>query len=143
MKAQDLMTENPGTCEASDTVRDAIDVMRDEDCGLIPITRGNGEARVVGVVTDRDIALYLGEEDKKPSEVLVEDVMTTDIVSCEPAADVAEVSRKMERAQIRRILVVENGRLRGVIAMADLARETGPHEAGRVIEKISEPGPSR
>jgi CBS domain-containing protein len=143
MKAQDLMTENPGTCEATDTLRDAIDVMRDEDCGLIPITQGNGESRVVGVVTDRDIALYLGEEDRKPSEVLVEDVMTTDIVSCEPGADVADVSRKMARAQVRRILVVENGRLRGVIAMADLARLTSPGEAGRVIEKISEPGPAR
>ena len=49
----------------------------------------------------------------------------------------------MERAQVRRILVVENGRLRGVIAMADVARETSPREAGHVIEKISEPGPSR
>jgi CBS domain-containing protein len=143
MKAQDLMTENPGTCEGTDTLRDAIDVMRDEDCGLVPITQGNGEARVVGVVTDRDIALYLGEEDRKPSEVLVEDVMTTDIVSCEPGEDVADVSRKMARAQVRRILVVENGRLRGVIAMADLARRTSPGEAGRVIEKISEPGPAR
>ena len=143
MKAQDLMTKDPRTCDANDSLRDAIEIMRDEDCGLVPILEGDGgEARVVGVVTDRDIALYLGEEDEKPSDVRIEEVMKSDIISCGPDADLSEVSRKMQQAQVRRILVVDNGRLRGVISMADVAREASRGEAGRVIEKISEPGPS-
>ena len=115
--------------------------MRKEDCGIVPITEGNGENRVVGVVTDRDIALALGERDERPSAVRVSEVMTTDIVSAEPDADVHEVSRKMQDAQVRRILVVEGGRLLGVIATADLARastQSSKDRVGEEVEKVME-----
>lgn len=118
MKARDLMTKNPKCCNPNASVRDAIEIMRAEDCGLVPVTEGNGEGRVVGVVTDRDIALRLGESDVKPSSVRVRDVMST-----------------------RRILVCDNDRLLGVISTADLAREASAKETGRVIERISAPGP--
>ncbi|MDQ2979785.1 MAG: CBS domain-containing protein, partial [Acidobacteriota bacterium] len=71
--------------------------------------------------------------------VRVREVMTTKIVEAAPDDDVADVSRKMEEAQVRRILVCEGGKLVGVIATADLAREVTKKEVGRVIEKISEP----
>ncbi len=140
MDARDLMTKNPRTCGPHDSVRAVLAIMREEDCGIVPITEGNGEGRVVGVVTDRDIALNLGETDDRPSNVPVSRVMTSAIVFVEPNADVDEVTRKMRDAQVRRILVCENGRLLGVIATADLAREAKTKETGRVIEKISEPG---
>ncbi|MCA1580465.1 MAG: CBS domain-containing protein [Acidobacteria bacterium] len=140
MKAQDLMTKDPETCEASDTLRDVVEIMREEDCGLVPITGGNGEARVIGVVTDRDVALYLGKEDRKPSDVRAEDVMKSDIVRCDPDTDVSEVTRMMEKAQVRRILVCDGPRLVGVISTADVARATGRSEAGRVLEGVSQPG---
>jgi len=96
-------------------------------------------------VTDRDIALALGERDERPSAVRVSEVMKTNIVSCEPDADLREVSRKMQEAQVRRILVVEGGRLLGVISTADLARastQSGKDRVGeeveRVMEKVSE-----
>ena len=145
MKAKDLMTPDPTTGKPSDDLRKVLQVMRKEDCGIVPITEGNGESRVVGVVTDRDIALALGERDEKPSAIRVSEVMTTDIVSSEPDADVREVSRKMQEAQVRRILVVEGGRLLGVIATADLARASTPsskdrvgEEVEKVMEKVSE-----
>lgn len=138
MDARDLMTKDPKTCRVDDTVADAIRIMKAEDCGIVPILEGNGQGRVAGVVTDRDIALALGERDDKPSAVRVRDVMTTEIVQVEPAADVDEVARRMETAQVRRILVCENGRLLGVIATADLARGARRKEVGKVIEKISE-----
>ena len=141
MKAKDLMTPDPTTCKPSDNLKTVLEVMRKEDCGIVPITEGNGENRVVGVVTDRDIALALGERDERPSAVRVSEVMTTDIVSCEPDADVHEVSRKMQDAQVRRILVVEGGRLRGVIATADLARastQSSKDRVGEEVEKVME-----
>jgi len=143
MKATDLMTKNPETCEASDTLRAAIEIMRDEDCGLVPITGGNGEGRVVGVITDRDAALYLGREDRKPSEVRVSEVMKPDVISCGPDADVSEITGMMERAQVRRILVCEGERLVGVISTADVARGAARSEAGRVLEGVSQPGHTR
>jgi CBS domain-containing protein len=141
MKARDLMTSDPTTCSPSDNLRTVLEVMRKEDFGVVPITEGNGEQRVVGVVTDRDIALALGERDEKPSAVRASEVMTTDIVSCEPEADLREVSRKMQDAQVRRILVVEGGRLLGVISTADLARastKSGKDRVGEEVEKVME-----
>ena len=141
MKAKDLMTPDPTTCKPSDNLKTVLEVMRKEDCGIVPITEGNGENRVVGVVTDRDISLALGERDERPSAVRVSEVMTTDIVSCEPDADVREVSRKMQDAQVRRILVVEGGRLLGVIATADLARastQSSKDRVGEEVEKVME-----
>jgi CBS domain-containing protein len=145
MKARDLMTSDPTTCRPSDNLKSVISVMRKEDCGMVPITEGNGEQRVTGVATDRDIALALGDRDEKPSAVRASEVMTTKIVSCEPDADVHEVSRRMQEAQVRRILVVEGGRLLGVISTADLARASTPsgkdrvgNEVEKVMEKVSE-----
>lgn len=150
MKARDLMTSDPTTCRPSDNLKSVISVMRKEDCGMVPITEGNGEQRVTGVATDRDIALALGDRDEKPSAVRVSEVMTTKIVSCEPDADVHEVSRKMQEAQVRRILIVEGGRLLGVISTADLARASTQsskdrvgNEVEKVMEKVSEDTGSR
>jgi CBS domain-containing protein len=141
MKARDLMTSDPITCRPSDNLKAVISVMRKEDCGMVPITEGNGEQRVTGVATDRDIALALGDRDEKPSAVRASEVMTTKIVSCEPDADVHEVSRKMQEAQVRRILIVEGGRLLGVISTADLARastQSSKDRVGNEIEKVME-----
>ena len=141
MKARDLMTSDPTTCRPSDNLKTVIAVMRKEDCGMVPITEGNGEQRVTGVATDRDIALALGDRDEKPSAVRASEVMTTKIVSCEPDSDVHEVSRKMQEAQVRRILVVEGGRLLGVISTADLARastQSGKDRVGEEVEKVME-----
>jgi CBS domain-containing protein len=148
MQAKDVMTPDPTTCGPEDDLSAVIDVMKKENCGIVPIIEGNGDNRVVGVVTDRDIALYLGENDVRPSEVRVSEVMTTNIVSCEPDADIKDVSRKMQEAQVRRVLIIEDKRLLGVISTADLARasahskrdEVG-EEVERVMEKVSEETP--
>jgi CBS domain-containing protein len=139
------MTANPKTCEPDHDLVCAIRIMKEENCGLVPVTQGNGEARVVGVVTDRDIALSLGARDAKPSEIQIKQVMTKDLVSCTPDVDAHEVSRKMQDGQVRRVLVIEDGKLRGVISTADLARassESGKDRIGeeveRVMEKVSE-----
>jgi CBS domain-containing protein len=139
MKARDVMTRDPKAVSADQPVSDVLKIMRDEDCGIVPITEGNGQGRVAGVVTDRDIALFLGEKDEKPSNVRVREVMTTNVVRVSPEDDLSEAERKMEDAQIRRILVCDGDRLVGVIATADLTREAKKKDVGRIMEKISEP----
>ena len=136
---------NPTTRRPEDDLRSVLEVMRREDVGIVPITEGNGDQKVAGVVTDRDIALYLGEKDRRPSEVRASEVMTTDLVSVSPDADIHEVSRKMQEAQVRRVLVTEGKRLIGVISTADLARASAKsdrdkvgEEVERVMEKVSE-----
>lgn len=141
MKAREVMTPNPTTCKPTDDLRSVLRIMKSEDCGMVPITEGNGGNRVVGVVTDRDIALHLGVNDSRPSEVRVSDVMTTDLVSVSPDADIKEVSGKMQEAQVRRVLVTEGTRLVGVISTADLARASAHSrrdEMGEEVEKVME-----
>ena len=96
MKAKQLMTKDPKTCAPDHDVLCALRIMKDEDCGIVPVTEGNGHTRVVGVVTDRDIALYLGSVDKKPSDVQVRDVMSTDLVSCATGDEDSQISRLMQ-----------------------------------------------
>jgi CBS domain-containing protein len=146
MKARDLMTPNPKTCAPDHDLLCALRIMKEEDCGIVPVTEGNGDGRIVGVATDRDIALFLGSKDRKPSEVRIREVMSTNVVSTSPEDDLRDVTGKMEEAQVRRVLVVEDGRLRGVISTADLARASTrskkdrlEKEVGRVMEKVSEP----
>ena len=144
MKASELMTRNPKTCEPDHDLTCAIEIMKAEDTGIVPVTEGNGETRVVGVVTDRDIALVLGDRDARPSEVKVGDLMNREVVSVPPEADVTEVSRKMQKAQVRRVLVVDGRKLVGIISTADLARASARkegvlgEEVESVIEKVSE-----
>ena len=141
MKARDLMTPDPTTCKPSDDLRSVLRIMKSEDCGIVPIAEGNGDGRVVGVVTDRDAALHLGANDSRPSEVRVSDLMTRSLISVEPDADIKEVSREMQDAQVRRVLVIEGGRLLGVISTADLARasaHSGRDQMGEEVEKVME-----
>ena len=141
MKARDVMTANPTTRRPEDDLRNVLEVMRKEDVGIVPVTEGNGDQKIAGVVTDRDIALYLGERDRKPSDVRASDVMTKDVVSVAPDADIHEVSRKMQDAQVRRVLVTEGKRLTGVIATADLARasaQSNRDKIGEEVEKVME-----
>ena len=143
MKAKELMTRNPRTCQPDHPLGCALRIMREEDCGIVPVTEGSN-GTVVGVVTDRDVALHLGTTDARASTVMVRDVMSTSLVFCSPDADAREVSRRMQAAQVRRILVLEGRRLVGVISTADLARATGfglgiGEEVKQVVVEVSRP----
>ena len=142
MKAQELMTESPACCTPESTVREAARMMLEHDCGCIPVVEKGGK-RLVGVVTDRDIACRCVAEGKGP-DAQVQEIMTTDPRCCHPEDDVAAVEQIMMQAQIRRVPVVDaRGDCVGMIAQADLAvkdEEVSDGELGRVVERISEPG---
>jgi CBS domain-containing protein len=142
MKAQDLMTTNPTCCTPSSTVREAAQLMRDRDCGCIPVVEGESK-RLVGVLTDRDVACRSVAEGKSP-DTPVRDIMTTNPQSCHPEDDVAAVEQIMIEAQVRRVPVVDAEQCCvGMIAQADLAlneEAASDRDVGRVVERISEPG---
>ena len=119
--------------------------MRQHDCGCLPVVSGRDDRRVIGVVTDRDLAIRgLGEE--KGPDTFVRDLMTSDPCCCSPDADVEEVERAMADHQLRRIVVADaDGCCVGIVAQADLARavergtDVREHEVARVVEQISAP----
>ena len=101
MKAQELMTKAPTCCTPGSTVREAAQLMLEHDCGCIPVVE-QGTMRVIGVLTDRDIACRCVAQGKGP-ETRVKDAMTTEPRCCHPEDDVAAVEQIMMQAQVRRV----------------------------------------
>ena len=133
---QDLMTSNPKTIASDSSVVEAAKIMRDEDVGIVPIVDGD---RLVGTITDRDIAIKVVAEGKDIQSTTAGQVASRDLVTVDPQQDLDEALRLMAQHQVRRLPVVEeDGRLVGILAQADVAREASPQQTGRVVEEISE-----
>src|SRR5881275_2080470 len=133
---QKLMTSNPCSIDSDKSVAYAAKMMRDEDVGLAPIVEGN---RLVGTVTDRDIAIRVVAEGKDPESTKVGEIASTDLVTVDPQQDLDEALRLMAQHKVRRLAVVEeDGRLVGVLAQADVAREGDDAQTGQVVQEISE-----
>jgi CBS domain-containing protein len=142
MKARELMTADPTCCTPEDTVQQAAQLMRDHDCGCIPVVETQESKRLVGMLTDRDIAIRCTAEGKGP-QTRVKDALSGNAKSCGPDDDVDAVEGIMAREQVRRVPVVDQrGCCVGMIAQADLAlnhRAASESEVGKVVERISEP----
>jgi len=133
---QDLMTSNPKTIGIESAVVEAAKIMRDENVGIVPIVEGE---RLVGTITDRDIAIKVVAEGSDVYSTTAGQVASRDLVTVDPQQDLDEALRLMAQHQVRRLPVVEeDGRLVGILAQADIAREAKPKQTGRVVEKISE-----
>jgi CBS domain-containing protein len=133
---RDAMTEDPRSIGASASVVEAARVMREEHIGSLPVT---DDDQLVGMVTDRDITTRVVAESADPKMTSVGDVYSRDLISVEPDKDLAEALRLMARHQVRRLPVVENGRLVGIVAQADIALGENEKKTGELVEAISEP----
>ena len=134
-RIKDAMTANPCTIDADKPVAYAAKMMRDENVGLAPVVEGN---RLVGTLTDRDIAIRVVAEGKDPEQTTVREVASKDLVTVDPEQDLGEALRLMAKHQVRRLPVVEeDGRVVGVLAQADVAREGDDSATGELVEEIS------
>jgi CBS domain-containing protein len=133
---KDVMTSDPCTIDADKSVAYAAKMMRDEDVGLAPIVEGD---KLIGMLTDRDIAIRVVAEGKDPNQVTVREVASKQVVTIDPQQDLAEALRIMAKHQVRRLPVVEeDGRLVGVVAQADVAREGDDTQTGELVQEISQ-----
>jgi len=131
---RDVMTPSPETVGTEKTAVDAAKCMKQADAGMIPVVDGG---QLVGTVTDRDIALRVVAEGKSPETTTVGEIASRELVTVTPDQDLSEALNLMARHQVRRLPVVEEGRLVGVIAQADLAREGDDRRVGEAVEQIS------
>jgi CBS domain-containing protein len=142
VRVRDIMTPDPASCTPESTARDAATLMRDNDCGSIPVVESDRSSKLVGTVTDRDLAIR-GLADGKGPDTPVRDLMTPSPITCGPDDEVEIVREVMVARQVRRVPVVdERGILVGIVAQADIAREDGAasdQEVGRIVEAISDP----
>jgi CBS domain-containing protein len=133
---RDAMTEDPRSIGATATVVEAARLMREEHIGSLPITDGE---QLVGMITDRDITTRVVAESADPKVTSVGDVYSRDLVSVEPDNDLQEALQLMARHQVRRLPVVERGRLVGIVAQADIALRENEKQTGELVEAISKP----
>jgi CBS domain-containing protein len=133
---RDAMTEDPRSIGKSVSVVEAARLMREQDIGSLPIT---DDEKLVGMITDRDITTRVVAEAADPKMTTVEDVYSRDLISVEPDKDLEEALRLMARHQVRRLPVVEDGRLVGIVAQADIALRENETKTGELVEAISEP----
>lgn len=143
MRVQDLMTKDPACVTPGATIREAAQLMQREDTGVVPVVEEQGASRrLVGVVTDRDIAIRVVAQGRS-ADTRVSEVMTSNrLATCSPNDDVNAVMEAMASEQVRRIPIVdERGSLVGIVAQADIVRKADDErKAEHTIEAISRPG---
>jgi CBS domain-containing protein len=116
-----MMTEDPAACLPEDKLNDAARLMWENDCGAIPVVKDEESREVVGIVTDRDIAMHVTAHDLQPSNAKVMDCMSSPAITCDADTAIGEVMKTMAGKQIRRIPIVdENGGCLGIISQADI-----------------------
>jgi CBS domain-containing protein len=124
MRVEEIMTKSVRTCRPEDTLSQAAQIMWEADCGAVPVVSSEGEGRVVGMITDRDVCMATYTRGRTLAELRVRDAMAGDLRCCKPSDTLAEAEESMRSAQVRRLPVVdESGHLVGLLSLADLARE--------------------
>jgi hypothetical protein len=130
-----LMSSHEVTIACNETLLHAAQLMKQHDVGFLPVMDGE---QIIGVITDRDLVIRAIAEQKDMLEE-VQKVCTEKIVHIEPEAMLDEAAEKMSRNQVRRLVVSKNGKLHGIITLADLAREKqSDHAAGHALSGISQ-----
>ena len=132
---EQIMTKDSVTVTTQDNVYEIALKMKQHDSGFMPVVDGK---KLIGVVTDRDLAVR-GYAEKKSGSTAVEEVMTKEVITATPQTSADEAAKLMANNKIRRLPIVENGELLGVVAIGDLAvREQLQDEAGEALSSISE-----
>jgi CBS domain-containing protein len=133
----DVMTGVPRTVTRQATAADAAKKMLEEDVGSLPVL---DDGLVVGIVTDRDLALRVVATGRDPRLTTVEEIATPDPHVAWPSESLDEAYERMAAWRVRRLPVVDDGHLVGILSQADLVHELKDRKAGQLVEEISQPG---
>jgi len=138
-KCSEVMTKNTVCCLPNDTVSKVAQLMKSEDIGPVPIIENEQTRKLVGIVTDRDLAVKVVAEGRDPKSTKAEQVMTINVVTCRAEDDLQKALDAMSSHKLRRILVVDkNEGVVGIIAQADVAtRGDQPEKTAAVVREIS------
>jgi len=138
---QEIMTSNPQCCLPDDKVYTIAQRMQSENIGALPVVENHETKKLIGIVTDRDLAVRVVGASRDATNTVVSDVMTPDPIACHPEDDVDKTVEVMSNHQIRRIPIINNvGKVIGIISQADVAtRLNNQVKTGHMIGQISQP----
>lgn len=136
------MTKNPIACLPTDMVAKAAGLMKSENIGSIPVVQNEQNRILVGIVTDRDLALKIVAEGLDAKSTTVESVMTHQVITCHVDDDLQKALDSMSENQVRRIPIVDKDKkILGIIAQADMATRTNhPKRTAEMVKDISQVG---
>lgn len=141
MRAKDVMTEDPVCCTPDTPLAMVARLMAENSCGAVPVVKSREDRIPMGLLTDRDIVIRTVAMGRNPLELRARDVDTPVVCTVEPETPLEECAQRMREHKVRRLVVVDaGGRVRGMLAQADLARAL-PDAAGRMVRDVSEPPP--
>ena len=130
MKVRDLMNADTITCSPETNLAAAAGLMWDQDCGVLPVT--DGEGKVIGLITDRDICMAVATRHRLASEILVGEVISGQVYACTPQDKIQDALQIMQQAKVRRLPVTNgDGRLQGLISISDIVREAEEARSGQ------------
>jgi CBS domain-containing protein len=135
MKVREIMTTDITKATPENTLVYVATMMRDEEIGSVPVVDGNG---LVGIITDRDIVVHAVADGKDPSTTEVKEILSEELESVPPDTDVNDAADLMASRQIRRLPVVEDGELVGMVSLGDIAIKQEDGTAAYALEGISE-----
>jgi CBS domain-containing protein len=133
---RDAMTVNPRTVNLNDSVFDAAQIMEAEDVGSIPVV--DTDNILVGMITDRDIVLRVVAAGRDPRSTAAGEVATKQVSPAYPDEPLDDALEQMAHRQVRRLPVIEDDRVVGILAQADVVHEVKDKKAGQLLEEISE-----
>jgi CBS domain-containing protein len=138
-KCSDVMTKDLTCCLPKDTAQTAAQAMKSKDIGAVPVVDSQDTRKLVGIITDRDLALKVVAGGLDARQTSVDGIMSRNLVMCKLEDDLQRALDAMAKSQLRRIPVVDDqGRLAGIIAQADIAtRLEKPEATGKVVAQIS------
>src|SRR3954470_18045639 len=137
MKIREIMTPDAQCVAPDETLVDAAQLMRQLDVGVLPVCDHD---EIVGMLTDRDIAIRAVAESRHPATTLVREVMSTGTITVRDDHDVNEAVQLMEEHQMRRAPVVnEDGRLVGIVSLGDVAVDASAAVSGEILKRVSQP----
>jgi CBS domain-containing protein len=135
-----MMTTDPVCCLPDTTLQEVARLMRENDCGSLPVVENKDSMRLVGIITDRDITCRAVAGGKRPHETTARDCMSTSVTTVSPETSLEECCSVMESKQVRRVPVVDkNSACCGVIAQADIARHGSEKFTAEVVREVSQP----
>jgi CBS domain-containing protein len=138
MNVSEVMTESPTCCTPETGLQEVAQMMVDCDCGCIPVVGGNNSKMPVGMITDRDITCRVVAQGRNPLDLTAGDAMTSTVVSVTPDTSLEKCLDLMEESQVRRIAVVDSGgKICGIVAQADVARNADEQKTAEVVQEVS------
>jgi CBS domain-containing protein len=137
----EVMTKNPTCCLPLDSVSKAAQLMKAEDVGSIPVIENEKTKKLIGIVTDRDLALHVLPDEHNVKSMKVQDAMTHEVITCRETDDVQKAVDLMANHQLRRIPIVDHDHnIVGIISQADIAtRVNKTEETAEMVKEISQP----